>query len=94
MPLFDFLFDLIGTSDSSVYDSTATGSHESGVAESAAINPANGLPMVGGEGGVDVQGNPYGCDDPGADPCSPFDDGIASGIDCGSIGCGGGLDDW
>ena len=26
-----------------------------------AINPANGLPMVGDEGGVDVMGNPYGC---------------------------------
>lgn len=27
-----------------------------------AINPANGLPMVGGMGGVDVAGNPYGTD--------------------------------
>jgi len=27
-----------------------------------AINPANGLPMVGGTGGVDVEGNPYGTD--------------------------------
>lgn len=26
------------------------------------INPANGLPMVGGCGGVDVEGNPYGFD--------------------------------
>lgn len=25
------------------------------------INPASGLPMVGGSGGVDVAGNPYGC---------------------------------
>lgn len=29
---------------------------------SDAINPANGLPMIGGEGGVDVAGNPYGTD--------------------------------
>ncbi len=27
-----------------------------------AINPATGLPMVGGCGGVDVAGNPYGVD--------------------------------
>jgi hypothetical protein len=26
------------------------------------INPANGLPMVGGCGGVDIEGNPYGTD--------------------------------
>lgn len=26
------------------------------------INPATGLPMVGGCGGVDVEGNPYGAD--------------------------------
>ena len=28
--------------------------------ESTEINPANGLPMVGGIGGVDVEGNAYG----------------------------------
>lgn len=26
------------------------------------INPANGLPMVGGCGGLDIEGNPYGID--------------------------------
>jgi hypothetical protein len=26
------------------------------------INPATGLPMIGGIGGMDVQGNPYGTD--------------------------------
>lgn len=25
-----------------------------------AVNPANGLPMVGGSGGVDIEGNPFG----------------------------------
>lgn len=30
--------------------------------EPTRINPATGLPMVGGIGGVDVQGNPYGTD--------------------------------
>jgi len=27
-----------------------------------AVNPANGLPMVGGTGGVGIEGNPYGFD--------------------------------
>lgn len=26
------------------------------------INHANGLPMIGGMGGVDIEGNPYGTD--------------------------------
>ncbi len=26
------------------------------------VNPATGLPMIGGTGGVDVEGNPYGFD--------------------------------
>lgn len=30
--------------------------------EQTAINPATGLPMVGGQGGVDVAGNPFGTD--------------------------------
>lgn len=37
-----------------------SGQDEAGVAEPPAINPANGLPMVGGQGGVDVHGNSYG----------------------------------
>lgn len=31
--------------------------------EPVEINPATGLPMTGGIGGVDVGGNPYGHDD-------------------------------
>lgn len=27
-----------------------------------AVNPANGLTMVGGTGGVDIEGNPFGTD--------------------------------
>jgi hypothetical protein len=30
--------------------------------EPTRINPATGLPMIGGIGGTDVQGNPYGTD--------------------------------
>jgi len=26
------------------------------------INPANGLPMIGGIGGIDIEGNTYGQD--------------------------------
>jgi hypothetical protein len=26
------------------------------------VNPANGLPMIGGSGGVDIEGNPFGAD--------------------------------
>lgn len=37
-----------------------SGQNEAGVAEPPAINPANGLPMMGGQTGVDVHGNPYG----------------------------------
>jgi hypothetical protein len=45
--------DLSQTSSSSFTDS----SHDD-----FAVNPATGLPMVGGTGGVDVHGNPYGTD--------------------------------
>lgn len=30
--------------------------------ETTEINPANGLPMINGIGGVDIEGNPYGTD--------------------------------
>ena len=33
-----------------------------GTVDDFAVNPANGLPMVGGAGGVDVEGNPFGTD--------------------------------
>ena len=36
------------------------GELDSGTAETGSINPANGLPMLPG-GGVDIEGNPYGC---------------------------------
>ena len=53
--------------------------------EDNAINPASGLPMVGGTGGVDVEGNPYGTD--------AMDDEWFSSIDD-SFDCGSGFDDW
>lgn len=53
------------------------------------INPATGLPMIGGGiGGVDVGGNPYGCSDDSFDSFgSSFDDHFGGG-------CGGGMNDW
>jgi hypothetical protein len=110
MSLLDFLSGLFGHSDSSLHDSIRVESHEAGItshsgigigdhrpaigAESIAINPASGLPMVGGEGGVDVSGNPYGVDDSQSGSCPTLGDDIGSSFDSGSIGCGGGLDDW
>jgi len=43
-----------------------------------AINLANGLPMIDGSGGIDIEGNPYGTD-------SSHDD---------SFSTGSGLHDW
>lgn len=43
--------------------------------EAGTINPASGLPMVGGTGGIDVAGNPYGFAD------NPIDSGSATGLD-------------
>lgn len=44
-----------------------------------AVNPANGLPMVGGMGGVDVEGNPFGTDFSSDNMAlSSFDDGFSS----------------
>ena len=38
--------------------SYATTSHQ----DDFAINPANGLPMIGGVTGLDIEGNPFGTD--------------------------------
>jgi hypothetical protein len=62
--------------------------------EDNAINPANGLPMVCGTGGVDVAGNPYGTDD-SFNSCSIDDSFSSCGIDDSfSSGVGCGTDDW
>ena len=49
------------------------------------INPANGLPMIGGTGGVDIEGNPFGTD-------FSHDDSFASMDDSFTSGCS--FDDW
>ena len=45
------------------------------------INPATGLPMVGGKGGVDVEGNPYGTGFSHDDISTGMDDTFSSGFD-------------
>lgn len=60
----------VGTGIASVGHAASAGSHSpmpdygdhSGLSGGFDINPANGLPMVGGMGGVDVGGNAYGTD--------------------------------
>lgn len=57
------------------------------------INPATGLPMIGGMGGVDTSGNPFGSgtlDD--SFGSSLHDDSFGSGT--GDIGMGGMGDPW
>ena len=41
-------------------DDSASGSVTGWQDDACTINPASGLPMVGGCGGLDVAGNPYG----------------------------------
>jgi len=53
MGLFQWLFSGATTHESSNTD----------VDDDTVINPANGLPMVGGRGGMDIEGNMYGFDD-------------------------------
>ena len=60
-----------------------------------AINPVNGLPMVGGTGGVDVEGNLYGTDfshDDTFGTGSAIDDSFSSIDD--SFSSGSSFDDW
>lgn len=63
MGIFRWLNDWwsgIGSDDSSL---SSTSTFDSGsTIETTEINPATGLPMVGGIGGLDVEGNPYGTD--------------------------------
>jgi len=61
------------------------------------INPATGLPMVGGVGGLDAGGNPWGVSEDMPDSCSVMNDDWPGGCDdlfgSGWDGVCGGLDD-
>ena len=53
---------LFGIDDSGSVSGSGSGFSSTDFHEDMAVNPATGLPMVGGTGGVDVHGNPYGSD--------------------------------
>lgn len=83
MRLFSWLFDWFSNTSNSIDSDTQI--HNSDTAsysqDDFAVNPATGLPMVGGMGGVDVHGNPFGMDlhDDFSSPSSMgFDDGFTS----------------
>jgi hypothetical protein len=66
-------------SGSSLFDDSLTTAMDTSDAmsmDSLSVNPATGLPMIGGEGGVDVEGNPFGTDlhDTFDDPLNSMDD--------------------
>ena len=97
------VFNHFDSSDGSSLDSSSVTSEM----DEIAINPANGMPMVGGIGGVDIEGNPYGTDSGVfTDDHSMFDDTSGCGMDDSFIsqndafGCGmddstgSGFDDW
>jgi len=58
MSLWSSLFGWLSSDDASGELPSLNLSHDDGFS----INPANGLPMVGGSGGVDVEGNLFGMD--------------------------------
>lgn len=108
MGIFNWLSGLFGggSSGSGVHDTDIGNSTDDMFANSSiseanplwddnAINPANGLPMVGGTGGIDVEGNPYGTDfshDDTFGAGSSFDDSFSSMDD--SFSSGSSFDDW
>ena len=68
MSVFDWFSDLLssGSAASPVIYNGVLGSNTGLVGANSlddfAINPANGNPMVGGIGGLDIGGNPFGTD--------------------------------
>jgi len=79
--MFSWLFKSWGTSDGTSADIDIFDDSDS----STVINPASGLPMIGGMGGLDAEGNVFGTDshdiasDMFEDPFNSMsDDGFAS----------------
>lgn len=58
--IYEYMCAPAGAHSSDLFE--ATNDHLFGANDLTVINPANGLPMTGGIGGVDVAGNPYGFD--------------------------------
>jgi hypothetical protein len=63
MGMFQWLSDWWSGIGSDVSSPSSTSNFDSAsMIETTEINPATGLPMIGGIGGMDVEGNPYGTD--------------------------------
>lgn len=101
MGLFDWFSDWMHS------DVSATSSHDDpfgtesmGAMDSSddfAVNPANGLPMIDGTCGVDVEGNPFGTDfSHDSMTSSGFDDSFSSSSmdDSWSSSADSGFSDW
>lgn len=54
--------DDISAAGNEIFSNTGIDSLESNFHEEFTINPANGLPMIDGAGGIDIEGNPFGTD--------------------------------
>lgn len=62
MGIFDWLYNWLGAGASAGRHLSPRAGTDPGRSSQCDINPATGLPMVGGCGGLDVEGNPYGTD--------------------------------
>lgn len=62
MGLFDWLSSIFDDANDLPSPMTISAFDLLGGNDEGAINPANGLPMIDGYGGIDVAGNPYGFD--------------------------------
>lgn len=89
MSIFVWFSDLLGSCNaaSSCVDNGVPGSNTGLIGTNSlddfAINPANGNPMVGGIGGVDIGGNPFGTDFSNDHmTSSTFDDSWSSSSGC------------
>lgn len=100
MGIFDWLFDdmfgddTTGTSSNAISDSIASSPLPE--LETTYINPASGLPMIGGIGGIDVAGNVWGTDhshDCSFTSSSLFDHGFCDDS-WSSLSCSSSFDDW
>lgn len=82
--MFDFMFSVTSTSGLGAKEEVLeSGMHST---EITANNPANGMPMIGGVGGIDVRGNVWGQSDILSDEgsCSSIDY-ATSLVDSGSM---------
>ena len=84
MGFFDRLFDVLTSSEAS--------SSSSSFDDGCSINPANGLPMIGGCGGLDIHGNTFGFSDNDLFSAhSSLNDSWSSSSSCGSLDSFGGI---